>query len=436
VLTAAIDRGTATAHAFLNNAAWRGERALAIVRIAIMALVLIQKAVLDFQRLVDGVVKEWVVVIAALLVVAFSVRAMRPIDQAENIDHRLLLSTLLDATFMVTVFAPALIWPEPDYAGFLRTPYPAALLMTTIAVGFRLSTRIAGGGIALNLAAMVLLIVLDHIINAPRLAYGAYEIVTVSIFMIGAGVMGWMIAARTRKLVYESAETLLRAERTRQRLGAYISEEFVDVALDEGALAMQGGTRRDVAVLFSDLRGFTTYAEGMPPESLIDELNAYLDAMVSAIRAHGGVVDKYIGDAIMVVFGLPAQRGDEAGRAIRTALALQTALEDHNRARASVGLDPLVHGIGVHYGPAVAGNIGTPQRLQFTVVGDTVNVASRLESSTKTLGVPVAISAEAVAAARVSSKTALPDLREVGTIDLRGRQAGLGVFTLGETPPS
>ncbi|MEZ4365491.1 MAG: adenylate/guanylate cyclase domain-containing protein [Kofleriaceae bacterium] len=210
-----------------------------------------------------------------------------------------------------------------------------------------------------------------------------------------------------------------------------MSEEIAADAVDQVGIKL-GGERRDAAVLFSDLRGFTAYAERLPPEQLIAELNGYLAAMVPVIETEHGLIDKYIGDAIMAVFGIPTPRGDEAACAIRAAHRMQTALVEHNRARAAAGLPPLVQGIGVHFGPVVAGNIGTAQRVQYTVVGDVVNLASRLESATKDHEVAVLLSEDVVAAAAADAAL-LPPTRAVAEIAVRGRSAGLRVYTLDDT---
>jgi adenylate cyclase len=140
------------------------------------------------------------------------------------------------------------------------------------------------------------------------------------------------------------------------------------------------------------------------------------------------VVDKYIGDAIMAVFGVPSEHPDDAARAIRAADRMRGALVRHNVDRKARGLPPLAHGVGVHYGPMVAGNIGTAERMQYTVIGDAVNLASRLETATKDVAVEMLISDAAVQAA-LSSGVALPILRVHGPIHVRGHEAPIVVHT-------
>ncbi len=424
-------RASEAIETFLQRAAWRGERALAWVRVALMGLVLLQQLALEHQAILQAQPKPLVVLVAATLAALFSLPALRPPRASTPLTPRLVASVLLDVLVVATLFTPAIIWPDPGYLGILRTPYMAGFMVSTAAVGLRLSRRAAAVGVAANAAAVAAMIAADLLLNPALVRLEPFQTITLAVVFTGAALIGWVAAARTRSLVTEGVQAIVQAERTRQRLGAYISEELVGVALDERADLDAEGRRQPIAVLFSDLRGFTTYAERLPPERLVNELNAYLQAMVEAIRAEGGVVDKYIGDAIMVVFGVPSSANDDALRALRTAGAMQRALAAHNNARAAQHLPPLAQGIGVHYGHAVAGNIGTPTRLQYTVIGDVVNVASRLESSTKTLQVGVLVSAEAADAARASGEP-LPPLRPLGPLEVKGRAEPLQVFTLDE----
>jgi adenylate cyclase len=194
---------------------------------------------------------------------------------------------------------------------------------------------------------------------------------------------------------------------------------------------VRGGERKHVAVLFADLRGFTQYAEPLSPERIVSELNDYLDSVVPAIRAQGGVVDKYIGDAIMAVFGIPNPGPEDAARAVRAAAAMQVALQEHNRERERKGLPPLVQGIGLHCGDVIAGNIGTKERVQYTVIGDAVNVASRLESLSKKMDYSILLSKELFAEASLAGEAAeLPAMVSVGSSPIRGRKNSVEVFAV------
>jgi len=336
----------------------------------------------------------------------------------------LTVSVCIDAAIIGLIVVPQVWWPSPGSSGVLRAPDLALLLLATVAAGVRLSRTVmlVGAGVFLALFGAIVALLATQ----PSGALHAGPAATWSLFLIGAAVLGYSIATRTRRLVFEGADTALVAERTRQRFGAYVSEEIAREAMEAEEITL-GGRRQLVAVLFSDLRGFTSYSERVPPEQLIAELNHYLDAMVGVIRREGGVVDKFIGDAIMVVFGIPKPGPDDARRAIRAAAAMQAALDEHNEVRAKAGRPPFQQGIGVHFGPAVAGHVGTTQRLQYTVVGDVVNVASRLESATKSAGVSVLISSAAVEAAGGEGQ---PPLKSLGRVEVPGHSQDLKVHTL------
>lgn len=146
-----------------------------------------------------------------------------------------------------------------------------------------------------------------------------------------------------------------------------------------------GGRRERCVVLFTDLVGFTARSNVMDAESLFGLLNRYFEAIAAPVLHEQGLLDKFIGDALMAEFGVPVHRGEraEALAAVRAALAMQANLENLNRALELEGLDPLKQGIGIHCGEVIAGNLGSSHRLEYTVIGATVNLASRLESLTR-----------------------------------------------------
>jgi class 3 adenylate cyclase len=146
---------------------------------------------------------------------------------------------------------------------------------------------------------------------------------------------------------------------------------------------MLTGENRVLAILFSDIRSFTTISEGFMPDELVEALNRYFEIMVEIIMSHGGVIDKYIGDAIMAFFGAPVKHKDDALQSVYAALEMQNALAEFNREQQASGKPPFLTGIGINYGIVTVGNIGSEKKMDYTVIGDMVNLGSRLEGLTK-----------------------------------------------------
>jgi adenylate cyclase len=176
---------------------------------------------------------------------------------------------------------------------------------------------------------------------------------------------------------------------------------------------LKPGLRGDLAelcVLFSDVRGYTTLSEGRRPEAVIELLNRYFDRMAPAIHAHGGTVDKFLGDGIMAHFGHPASLQEPCRAAFEAARLMLQELDDLNRELTTEGLPALRIGIGLHAGEAVVGYIGSRERHEYTAIGDTVNVASRIEGLTKEAGYPLLMTAPV--AERLGADTGLVPLGE------------------------
>jgi adenylate cyclase len=182
----------------------------------------------------------------------------------------------------------------------------------------------------------------------------------------------------------------------------YVSRSLVERIVANPAAARLGGERREMTVMFSDIRGFSRIAESLPPEQLADFLNEYLTPMTAIVLERDGTLDKYIGDAVMAMWNAPVDVGDHAARACDAALAMQAALGPLNRAWAARG-KPTIHiGVGINTGPMSVGNMGSEARFDYTVLGDAVNLAARLEPLTKEYGVDILCGEATAAAARAS----------------------------------
>jgi adenylate cyclase len=199
------------------------------------------------------------------------------------------------------------------------------------------------------------------------------------------------------------AEALAR-RRFRDTFGRYVSREIAAQVMSEDASLR--GERRTVSILFSDLRGFTTLSESMPAEQVAARLNEYFEAMTAAIFTHRGMVNDFVGDGIIAFFGAPLADPDHALHAVLSAAEMDRALTALNARWGAAGLPELRMGIGVHTGQVFVGNIGGTARVKYTVVGDPVNLASRVEGLNKELGTTILVTDEARAAAgdRVEAK--------------------------------
>jgi adenylate cyclase len=222
------------------------------------------------------------------------------------------------------------------------------------------------------------------------------------------------------------------AERARMNLARYFSPNLVELLA--GRDEPLGPVRREtVAVLFVDIVGFTRMAETMPPEAVVTLLREFHERMAAQIFACDGTIEKYIGDEIFAVFGLLCAGVDDAANALRCAGRMLEALDLWNEERAQRGEPSLAIGIGLNYGPAVVGDVGSEQGLSFTVIGDTVNTASRLQGLTRDLKTPLVV-ANAVLTAIDGAQspelaTLLGELQDRGEQALRGRSGAVRIWT-------
>ncbi len=184
-----------------------------------------------------------------------------------------------------------------------------------------------------------------------------------------------------------------------------------------------GGTNKEVTVFFSDIRGFTAFSEGRTPEEVVLMLNEYFAIMVKTITQHKGIVDKFIGDAIMAVWGAPKATPEDAHNAVQACLEMRKNLNTLNEKRIARNQPPIKIGMGLHSGNAISGTIGSEERMEYTVIGDTVNMASRIESSTKAFGTDLLISEETMKKVNGNFKVI-----EAGSAEVKGKTEALKLF--------
>jgi adenylate cyclase len=238
--------------------------------------------------------------------------------------------------------------------------------------------------------------------------------------------------------VARGRETLLEAviaARRSANLSQYLPSGLLPLLAEADVEALKRGRRQHAAIVFADIRGFTALSESLDPRAIAEFLASFRSRAMRAIEAHGGIVDKFVGDDVMGVFGVPIATPGDATNALDAGRALQAEIAAWNEKRRSAGRRPISIGIGIHYGQVFAGVIEGGKRLEFTVIGDAVNTAHRIEELTKTAGWPLLVSAELLEAA----KTPCPsrDCHPLPAQIARGRKEPLHLFALvsADEPP-
>jgi adenylate cyclase len=215
----------------------------------------------------------------------------------------------------------------------------------------------------------------------------------------------------------------LEKQQARSMLSRYLPPDIVKEMLKNPIDAQLGGRRADLTVLFSDIRGFTSLSEKLAPEEVVDLLNEYLSLMTEIIFRHGSTVDKFEGDAILVFFGAPQRHDDDPARAVRTALEMRDRLSELEERWMEQTQDPLRIGIAINSGEVMVGNIGSQRRMDYTIIGDTVNLASRLQDLTKEFGASILISGNTHLRVQHMCR-----VRPLGAVEVRGRQQSVDIY--------
>ncbi len=219
---------------------------------------------------------------------------------------------------------------------------------------------------------------------------------------------------------------LKEKERIRSVFGKYLSPSVVASVLENEEGAKLGGRMVNVAILFADIRNYSTLSEKLDPAETVWLLNNYFTLSVQAIYASNGVVDKFIGDAVMAIYGLD-DAADACDRALNSALKMIASLENFNTEIKARGMSDLSIGIGIHFGPVIAGNIGSKERLEYTVIGDAVNTASRLETLSKEVSSTVVLSKDVI---ERLSPVMQSKVSSLGEFELKGKSEKVRVYGL------
>ncbi|MDZ4725987.1 MAG: adenylate/guanylate cyclase domain-containing protein [Leptospira sp.] len=248
-----------------------------------------------------------------------------------------------------------------------------------------------------------------------------------SMMMVFSGVVVGILVRNTKRLLSEVLEREKEKSNISRLFGQFVSEEVKDKVLSEGVTNRT--EKKNVIILFSDLRSFTSLSEKSDPEKLILQLNAYFDRMSDCISMNGGTIDKFIGDAIMAVFGGFVHVDDVADAAFQTSIQMQKELIHLNREWANSNFPILSSGIGLHFGEVVQGAIGSKNRLDYTVIGDAVNTASRIEGLCSSLQKKVILSTNVYELLSQQNKSFCQSL---GSQKLKGKEKEVELYSIDE----
>jgi adenylate cyclase len=300
---------------------------------------------------------------------------------------------------------------------FIR-PVPVALDLALIVIlplllGAALAQLRPSYGIALCALAIIAY-------SAITVALYAYRLVWLDLLHVAGAMLLATLAVALYRVVTEGAQRRVVTE----MFGMHVSPAVVDVILqadDPRASLHLAGKRVKATIFYSDIRGFTAMSETMTPEAIYDQLNEYFEVMCEVIFKHGGYVDKFIGDCIMAVFSAPFQTPDDAANAVRSAVAQQTIIEQLSDKWQAAGKKPFTVGMGINTGPVVMGNLGATSRMNYTVIGDDVNIAARLYNVAT--GGQIVISETTYEEVRD-----LVEARELEPVSVKGKSAPLRIF--------
>jgi adenylate cyclase len=300
---------------------------------------------------------------------------------------------------------------------FITTPWFLATPLVLVIVGAAMGAVLAR--CSLELGALV---TLAHHFAWRSLAIGAFclanwQVELVSMLLLGTVLYGSVFAMRWRWI---------------RRMMGMVKSEAVARALEAGGAKLDlRGQQRDITVLFCDIRNFTSFSERHSPHEVVRLLNTFFAAAVPAIEAEGGTVNQYIGDAVMVIFGAPQTQPDHALRSVRAAVEMVRRVQNLGQQWRDLGAEGFRIGIGIHTGKAVVGTVGSPRRLDYTAIGDTVNTAARIESANKELHSQILISEATFRELPELERSRLSTTWEPKTLSVKGKQETLVVYSIG-----
>lgn len=248
-----------------------------------------------------------------------------------------------------------------------------------------------------------------------------------SVILLGIALISGYIGKTAKKLIIQNFKEQEEKNFVKTLFGKYVTPEIRDQILN-GSIPLDG-ERTEATVLFADLRNFTPYVEGSEPEEVIKSMRTYFIAMQRAVRKQQGLVLQYVGDEIEAAFGVPLSCHDHADRAILAALEMKSGLEELNKFRIKQGKECFRHGIGIHTGMVLAGNTGSEDQPSYALIGDTVNLASRIQGLTKEFGTEIILSESTRSKINETTASAL-GLKKLPATKVKGKSHSVDIFSL------
>jgi adenylate cyclase len=309
---------------------------------------------------------------------------------------------------------------------FIHTPPFGLVIMLLILVGLAVLMGLTLPRLSAAWAFIFTLFVMEGYVGINYYLFSRQGLQLELFYPLGLVVLIYLGVTMQRFLAEERER-----ERIRKTFESYVAPTVVQEMLKHPEQLRLGGERREITVLFTDIRGFTTMSENLDPEALVKLLHDFLNPMSNIIINLGGTIDKYMGDAIMALFGAPLAQPDHPRLACRAALEMVASLEALNRDWAEQGRPPLRVGVGVNSGPVAVGNMGSDRLFDYTAIGDNVNLASRLEGLNKYYGTNILISETTVQGLQNGFI-----LRDMDLVQVKGKAQAARIYELlGEGPP-